>query len=77
MTSWHSLASTIPMRKSCSYRGLTSRWRDFGIIWAYVVVNIVGAIGLYWIFRVPKKPRKDKTVPEDTAEKRSHTQSEK
>ncbi|PSN59021.1 ABC transporter [Corynespora cassiicola Philippines] len=23
------------------------RWRNFGIVWAYVVVNVVAAIGLY------------------------------
>lgn len=30
------------------------RWRDFGLLWAYVLFNIVGALALYWVFRVPK-----------------------
>ncbi|RAH41075.1 putative ABC multidrug transporter [Aspergillus brunneoviolaceus CBS 621.78] len=31
-----------------------NRWRDFGLLWVYIVVNTVGAIAFYWIFRVPK-----------------------
>ncbi|KAF9776373.1 hypothetical protein IL306_005456 [Fusarium sp. DS 682] len=31
-----------------------TRWRDFGLLWAYIIFNIVAALGLYWIFRVPK-----------------------
>ncbi|GKT42486.1 ZEB2-regulated ABC transporter 1 [Colletotrichum spaethianum] len=31
------------------------RWRNFGILWAYVVFNIAAALGLYWLGRVPKK----------------------
>jgi ABC-type multidrug transport system permease subunit len=31
------------------------RWRNFGILWAFVVFNIIGALVLYWIVRVPKK----------------------
>ncbi|KAI5455973.1 ABC-2 type transporter-domain-containing protein [Mariannaea sp. PMI_226] len=30
------------------------RWRDFGLLWAYIVFNIAGALALYWVFRVPK-----------------------
>lgn len=30
------------------------RWRNFGIVWAYIVFNAVAAIGLYWLARVPK-----------------------
>jgi ABC-type multidrug transport system permease subunit len=32
------------------------RWRDFGITLAYSAINIALALGLYWLFRVPKKP---------------------
>lgn len=32
-----------------------NRWGDFGILWVFIVVNIAGAIGLYWLFRVPKR----------------------
>ncbi|KAF1984195.1 ABC drug exporter AbcA [Aulographum hederae CBS 113979] len=37
-----------------------TRWRDFGIIWAYVAFNIGAALGLYWLARVPKKSKKAK-----------------
>lgn len=37
-----------------SYYG--DRWRNFGILWAFVIFNIFGALSLYWIVRVPKKP---------------------
>ncbi|KAI1071723.1 hypothetical protein LB507_004946 [Fusarium sp. FIESC RH6] len=30
------------------------RWWHFGLLWVYVVVNILGALGLYWVFRVPR-----------------------
>ncbi|KAB8070348.1 ABC-2 type transporter-domain-containing protein [Aspergillus leporis] len=32
----------------------STRWRDFGLMWVYVVFNTVAAIFLYWLFRVPK-----------------------
>jgi ATP-binding cassette subfamily G (WHITE) protein 2 (PDR) len=31
-----------------------TRWRDFGLLWVYIVVNIAAAIFLYWLCRVPK-----------------------
>ena len=34
-------------------------WRDFGIIWAYIVINVFGAIFFYWLARVPKKAKKE------------------
>ncbi|KAK6189322.1 hypothetical protein LQW54_013385 [Pestalotiopsis sp. IQ-011] len=34
------------------------RWRNFGILWAFVIFNIVGALFLYWLTRVPKKAKK-------------------
>ncbi|KAL4924502.1 ABC-2 type transporter-domain-containing protein [Aspergillus undulatus] len=30
-------------------------WRNFGIMWAYVVFNMTGAVGLYWLAKVPKR----------------------
>lgn len=32
-----------------------TRWRDFGIMWAYVFLNIAAAVVLYWAVRVPRK----------------------
>ncbi|KYK55785.1 ABC transporter ABCl1 [Drechmeria coniospora] len=31
------------------------RWRNFGILWAYVIFNVVAALFVYWLARVPKK----------------------
>ncbi|KAF1808725.1 ABC drug exporter AbcA [Eremomyces bilateralis CBS 781.70] len=33
------------------------RWRNFGILWVYIIVNVAGALGLYWLARVPKKAK--------------------
>ncbi|KXH27782.1 ABC-2 type transporter [Colletotrichum nymphaeae SA-01] len=30
------------------------RWRNFGLLWVYIVFNVVAACGLYWLVRVPK-----------------------
>ena len=35
-----------------------NRWRDFGITLVYSVINVAGALLLYWLARVPRKPRK-------------------
>ena len=32
----------------------TTRWRNFGIVWAYVVFNIAMAVVFYYVFRVRK-----------------------
>ncbi|OJJ07476.1 hypothetical protein ASPVEDRAFT_88724 [Aspergillus versicolor CBS 583.65] len=32
------------------------RWRNFGIFIVYIVINIFGALAMYWLARVPKKP---------------------
>ena len=29
-----------------------NRYRDFGIMWAYIIFNVFAAIGLYWLVRV-------------------------
>ncbi|KAK0713451.1 ATP-binding cassette transporter [Lasiosphaeria miniovina] len=34
------------------------RWRNFGIMWAFIAFNIVAAIGLYWVARMPKGRKK-------------------
>jgi ATP-binding cassette subfamily G (WHITE) protein 2 (PDR) len=35
-----------------------TRWRNFGIMWAYIAFNIVAALALYWLVRMPKRRRK-------------------
>jgi ATP-binding cassette subfamily G (WHITE) protein 2 (PDR) len=39
-----------------------TRWRDFGLIWVYVVFNTAAAIALYWVIRVPRGKKKGKVV---------------
>ncbi|KAM0343525.1 hypothetical protein ACHAPU_008420 [Fusarium lateritium] len=31
-----------------------TRWKDFGLVWMFILFNIGAALGLYWSFRVPK-----------------------
>jgi ATP-binding cassette subfamily G (WHITE) protein 2 (PDR) len=33
------------------------RGRDFGLIWVFCVFNVVAAIALYWLARVPKNKK--------------------
>ncbi|KZF23845.1 putative ABC transporter [Xylona heveae TC161] len=35
----------------------SDRWRNFGLMWVYVIFNIAAALFLYWLARVPKKSR--------------------
>ncbi|KAF2754023.1 putative multidrug resistance ABC transporter [Pseudovirgaria hyperparasitica] len=35
-------------------------WRNFGIMWVYIVFNIFGAVALYWLVRMPKTSKKEK-----------------
>lgn len=40
------------------------RWRNFGILFAYIVFNIVAALFLYWLTRVPKGKKESKPKKE-------------
>lgn len=31
------------------------RWRNYGIMWAYIAFNLFAALALYWLVRVPKR----------------------
>lgn len=33
----------------------SERWRNFGLIWIYVIFNVFAALAAYWLLRVPKK----------------------
>lgn len=35
-----------------------NRWRNFGIVWAFIAFNIVAALALYWLVRMPKGKKK-------------------
>ena len=45
------LSSTNAFLENFSIK-YANRWRDFGIIWVYIVVNAAAAFGLYWLARV-------------------------
>jgi ABC-type multidrug transport system permease subunit/ABC-type multidrug transport system ATPase subunit len=42
----------------------SDRWRNFGILWAYIIFNIFAALGVYWLARVPKGKKVEKTKKE-------------
>ena len=49
--SYCSISSTDQFLEQFDY-SFTHRWRDFGLIWVYIVVHVVAAIFLYWLVRV-------------------------
>ncbi|PHH86006.1 hypothetical protein CDD83_10881 [Cordyceps sp. RAO-2017] len=54
------LCSYCPLADTNSFlAGVSSsyadRWRNFGILWAYIVFNIAAALFVYWLARMPKK----------------------
>ena len=40
----------------------SNRWRDYGILWIFIVFNVFAALGLYYLARMPKKQKKEKTA---------------
>jgi len=36
-------------------------WRDFGIMWIFIVFNIFAALALYWLLRMPKNKKEKDT----------------
>jgi ABC-type multidrug transport system permease subunit len=39
-------------------------WRNFGIMWAFIAFNVVAAVGLYWLVRMPKNKKAKKAKKE-------------
>lgn len=39
----------------------SNRWRDFGIVMVFVILSALGAVGLYWLARVPKNKKNSQT----------------
>ncbi|KAI8936432.1 hypothetical protein NX059_006840 [Plenodomus lindquistii] len=39
-----------------------NRWRDFSLLWVYVAFNIVAAVFLYWLCRVPRVKKTGKSL---------------
>jgi ABC-type multidrug transport system permease subunit len=47
------ISSTNQYLESISVN-FAERWRNFGLLWVYIVFNVAGAALLYWLCRVPK-----------------------
>lgn len=43
----------------------STRWRNFGIMWAFIIFNICGALFFYWLVRVPRKQKVKEEAPAD------------
>ncbi|KAF4944492.1 hypothetical protein FGADI_12668 [Fusarium gaditjirri] len=41
------------------------RWRNFGLLWAYIIFNVGAALFIYWLARMPKKSFKKKTAKKE------------
>jgi len=41
-------------------------WRNFGLLWVYIIFNVFAALALYWLVRMPKA-KKEKKGSEKTA----------
>jgi ATP-binding cassette subfamily G (WHITE) protein 2 (PDR) len=41
----------------------SDRWRNFGIMWLYIIFNVCMALFLYWYVRVPSKSKMMKEIP--------------
>lgn len=51
-------------------------WRNFGILWVYVIFNICAALALYWLLRMPKAKKEKKDSAKTPVAKESlHSQS--
>ncbi|SCO76606.1 probable ABC1 transport protein [Fusarium oxysporum] len=48
------IASTDTYLTTMSIR-YSERWRNFGLLWAFIVFDIIAALAAYWLIRVPKK----------------------
>lgn len=40
-----------------------SRWRNFGVMWAFVGFNVAAALFFYWLARVPRKQKVQESPP--------------
>ena len=51
----------------------SNRWRNFGIMWAFIIFNVVVALGLYWWARVPRKQEVQEEAPVDISRTQTAT----
>ncbi|KAL8735882.1 MAG: hypothetical protein Q9181_002631 [Wetmoreana brouardii] len=45
----------------------STRWRNFGIMWAFIVFNVAAALFFYWLARVPRKQKVQESPPPGAA----------
>jgi ATP-binding cassette subfamily G (WHITE) protein 2 (PDR) len=57
--SFCSIKSTNVFLTSVS-ANFSTRYRDFGIMWVFIIFNTGAALALYWLVRMPKAPKKEK-----------------
>jgi ATP-binding cassette subfamily G (WHITE) protein 2 (PDR) len=43
--------------QSCGFCSYGDIWRNFGLMWVYIFVNIGGAVASFWLARVPKSKK--------------------
>lgn len=55
----------------------SERWRNFGIMWAYILFNIAVAVATYWAFRVAKFGKGSKKGTKSKAQKKTEKVAEK
>ena len=54
----------------------TTRWRNFGVMWAFITFNIGAAMFFYWLARVPRKQEVKEEATPDPALSRQQTKTE-
>ncbi|WRT64947.1 uncharacterized protein IL334_001887 [Kwoniella shivajii] len=50
------------------------RWRNFGLMFAYIIFNIVAAVLIYWLARVPKNSGQEKASEPEQLDSPPHTE---
>jgi ATP-binding cassette subfamily G (WHITE) protein 2 (PDR) len=50
-------------------------WRNFGILWVYVIFNVFAALALYWLIRMPKN-KKEKADDKETVASKGAVQGQ-
>ncbi|RMZ82683.1 hypothetical protein DV738_g1588, partial [Chaetothyriales sp. CBS 135597] len=49
------------------------KWRDFGLMWVYIIFNVFAALFLYWWVRVPKGGKHQKEEKPSEGDRKSST----
>ena len=71
-----SMSSTNSFLTNIVHADMDKRWRNWGIFFCYVVINIIICIFLFWLARIPKGDRKVHEQPEEDVSELSSATSE-